>query len=546
MKSLRQILRLLIVSGILTAGILTGVSLWGAHRSGLAAQRTFVAKDVTADVLPPPMYLIELRLLVSQAIEGTMPVETATKEAQRLENEYSARVAYWTEHPPFGLQAQLLGAQHESAKRMFEVTRTVLNAVAAGDRSLLEAGLNNVHAVYLQHRAGVDQTVAASTDFAEATAASFQSTGQSVERIQWTVLVLSGILLIGLGVWARRSVWATTGGEPSHAASIANAVAQGDLSVRVHVAKGDTTSVMAALARMCENLGKVVSTVRDSSDSIANGSDQIATGNADLSRRTEAQAASLQQTAASMQEFASTIKSTADNSRLATQLASSASDVAVKGRLAVDQVVATMEEISASSDKIANIIGVIDEIAFQTNILALNAAVEAARAGEQGRSFAVVATEVRSLARRSADAAKEIKALIGTSTAKVASGSRLAVGAGTTMTDIVAQVTRVADLIGEISAASTEQTNGIGQVSDAVTQLDQTTQENAALVEQSAAAADSLSQLATRLVEAVSIFKVAEPEQLQQSARSESLITGDFSLVGPAEHEKLRTLTRAA
>ncbi len=515
MKSLRQILLLLIASGIAAACVLTGVSLWGAHRSAIAAQRTFVAKDVTADALPPPMYLIELRLVVSQAIEATMPIETAKSAAQRLESEYNARVSYWTEHPPYGLEAQLLGAQHRAAERLFEMTRAALTAVAAGDRSAAAAALNEVHAMYLAHRAGVDETVTASSKFAQATTASFESTGQSIKRIQWTVLVVSALLLTGLGVWARRSIWATTGGEPAHAASIANAVAQGDLSVSVPVAKGDTTSVMAALARMCENLAKVVGTVRDSSDSIANGSDQIAAGNADLSRRTEQQASSLQETAASMQEFASTVRSTAETSRLASQLARSASNVATKGRAAVDQVVSTMQDIAASSEKIADIVGVIDAIAFQTNILALNAAVEAARAGEQGRSFAVVASEVRSLARRSADAAKEIKDLIGASTTRVANGSRLAADAGTTMADIVAQVSRVAELIGEISAASAEQTDGVGQVSTAVTQLDESTQENAALVEQSAAAAESLNQLAVRLVEAVSVFKLCQPTQMQ-------------------------------
>jgi methyl-accepting chemotaxis protein len=525
-KSLRQILLLLIASGIGTAGVLTGISLWGAHRSAVAAQRTFVAKDVTADVLPPPMYLIELRLVVSQAIEATMPIETAKSEAQRLENEYNARVSYWTEHPPYGLEAQLLGAQHRAAERLFEKTRAALAAVAAGDRSAAAAGLNEVHAMYLAHRAGVDETVTASSNFAQATTASFESTGESIERIQWTVLVASTLLLTGFGVWARRSIWATTGGEPAQAASIANAVAQGDLSVRVPVAKGDTTSVMAALARMCENLAKVVGTVRDSSDFIANGSDQIAAGNADLSRRTERQASSLQETAASMHEFAATVGSTAETSRLASQLARSASNVATKGRAAVDQVVSTMQDIAASSGKIADIVGVIDEIAFQTNILALNAAVEAARAGEQGRSFAVVASEVRSLARRSADAAKQIKNLIGASSATVANGSRLAADAGTTMADVVAQVSRVAELIGEISAASAEQTAGIGQVSTAVTQLDATTQDNAALVEQSAAAADSLNQLAVRLVEAVSVFKLSQSKQMQvvrsQSSMEES------------------------
>jgi methyl-accepting chemotaxis protein len=248
--------------------------------------------------------------------------------------------------------------------------------------------------------------------------------------------------------------------------------------------------------------------VRNASESIATGSAQIATGNADLSQRTEEQASNLQQTAASMEQMNATVKNSADTARQASQLATSASSVAEKGGSVVGQVVATMEDITASSKKIADIIGVIDGIAFQTNILALNAAVEAARAGEQGRGFAVVASEVRSLAQRSAGAAKEIKALISASVEKVETGSKLVGDAGSTMTDIVTQVRRVADLMGELSAAAVEQTAGIGQVSTAVGQLDQVTQQNAALVEESAAAADSLKQQAAKLSEVVGVFRL--------------------------------------
>jgi methyl-accepting chemotaxis protein len=248
--------------------------------------------------------------------------------------------------------------------------------------------------------------------------------------------------------------------------------------------------------------------VRSSSDSIATGSAQIATGNADLSQRTEEQASNLEQTAASMEQLTATVKQNSDTARQANQLATSASEAASRGGAVVSQVVGTMQDISASSKKIADIIGVIDGIAFQTNILALNAAVEAARAGEQGRGFAVVASEVRSLAQRSANAAKEIKTLIGQSVAKVDDGSKLVDEAGASMHDIVNQVKRVTDLIAEISTASIEQTQGIAQVGEAVTQLDQVTQQNAALVEQSAAAADSLKQQAAGLAELVRAFRV--------------------------------------
>jgi methyl-accepting chemotaxis protein len=293
------------------------------------------------------------------------------------------------------------------------------------------------------------------------------------------------------------------------AVQLAERVADGDLSSRILATTRDETGqLLQALKKMNDQLVDIVGRVRTSSDSIATGSAQIATGNADLSQRTETQASNLQETAASMEQLASTVKSNADTARQATQLANGASDVAARGGEVVGQVVATMQDISASSKKIADIIGVIDGIAFQTNILALNAAVEAARAGEQGRGFAVVAGEVRSLAQRSAEAAREIKALIGSSVERVDAGSRLVNDAGSTMNDIVQQVRKVTDLIHEISSATGEQTGGIEQVSSAVTQLDQVTQQNAALVEESAAAAESLKQQAAQLVQAVAVFRL--------------------------------------
>jgi methyl-accepting chemotaxis protein len=293
------------------------------------------------------------------------------------------------------------------------------------------------------------------------------------------------------------------------ARAAAEAIAAGDLTGEITARSRDELGqLMQSMAKMVLSLRSIVGVVRTSSDSIATGSTQIATGNADLSQRTEEQASNLQQTAASMEELTSTVNANAATARAAEELAGSASQIAAQGGAVVGQVVGTMEAITASSKKIVDIIGVIDGIAFQTNILALNAAVEAARAGEQGRGFAVVASEVRSLAQRSAAAAKEIKGLITDSVEKVEAGSHQVGEAGRTMADIVAQVKRVNELIGEISHASQEQKQGIGQVSDAVTQLDQVTQQNAALVEESAAAADSLSQQARKLVDAVGAFKL--------------------------------------
>ncbi len=291
------------------------------------------------------------------------------------------------------------------------------------------------------------------------------------------------------------------------AVQLARRVANGDLTAAITVESMDETgTLMQALKEMNEHLAQTVGQVRCGADTIATASAQIAAGNLDLSARTEHQASSLEQTASSMEELTSTVKQNADNARQANQLAQSASHEALKGGAVVAQVVDTMGSINASSKKIVDIIGVIDGIAFQTNILALNAAVEAARAGDQGRGFAVVATEVRSLAQRSAAAAKEIKALIGDSVDKVETGSHLVRQAGNTMQQIVASIGRVADIMGEITAASNEQSAGIEQVNQAIAQMDQVTQQNAALVEQAAAAATALQEQATDLAQVVSMF----------------------------------------
>jgi len=288
---------------------------------------------------------------------------------------------------------------------------------------------------------------------------------------------------------------------------------EGDLTARIEVKTNDELGRMVAAFNMTmEKLHALISQVRDMAGSISVGAKQIASGNADLSQRTEEQASSLEETASSMEELTSTVKQNAENARQANQLAAGASDVAVRGGEVVSQVVQTMSSINDSSKKIVEIIGVIDGIAFQTNILALNAAVEAARAGEQGRGFAVVATEVRNLAQRSAAAAKEIKELIGSSVQKVDNGTRLVDQAGKTMEEVVSAVKRVSDIISEIAAASHEQSSGIEQVNQAVTQMDEVTQQNAAVVEEAAAAAESMQEQAQALAQAVAVFKLARSE----------------------------------
>lgn len=327
----------------------------------------------------------------------------------------------------------------------------------------------------------------------------------TVEVVMVAAAVTAVVLGIALSVLITRSITVPL----SQALRVSQRVAQGDLSSRIKAdGKDEIADLLRALSIMNESLAKIVSEVRQASDSIATGSAQIATGNADLSQRTEEQASNLEETAASMEQLTVTVKQNADTARQASHIADGASTAATHGGEVVGQVVSTMQEITSSSKKIADIIAVIDGIAFQTNILALNAAVEAARAGEQGRGFAVVAGEVRTLAQRSSSAAKEIKELITASVERVEVGSNLVAQAGQSVGEIVQQVSRVTDLINEITTASQEQASGISQVGEAVQQLDQVTQQNAALVEESAAAADSLKHQAARLAELVRVFKL--------------------------------------
>ena len=349
-----------------------------------------------------------------------------------------------------------------------------------------------------------------------AVAASVESANAyaSARYTMFGVLLACLILSIVAGMWLIRSVTV-----PLHQAVLmASQIAQGDLSHAMQVnSSNETGKLLNALQGMRTSLVDVVSHVRQGSESVATASAEIAQGNHDLSARTEQQASALQHTTSSMEQLGTTVKQNADSARQANQLAMNASQVAIQGGQVVSEVVSTMKGITDSSRKIADIISLIDGIAFQTNILALNAAVEAARAGEQGRGFAVVASEVRSLAGRSAQAAKEIKTLIDESVLRVEQGTTLADRAGTTMTEVVAAIQRVTDIMGEISAASTQQASGVSQIGDAITHMDQTTQQNAALVEQMAAAASSLRNQAHELVQTVTVFKLGADHQAMAS-----------------------------
>jgi methyl-accepting chemotaxis protein len=355
----------------------------------------------------------------------------------------------------------------------------------------------------------------------QAAAKEFLDGSVAADRKLMIILLVLGAAAVAIGVVGALVITRSISVPLHGAVEVAKKVAAGELTSQVFVEGRDETSdLLQALKDMNESLAKTVGDVRAGTETITVASQEIASGNADLSSRTESQASSLEETASSMEELTSTVKQNADNARQANQLAVSASSVAVKGGSVVSQVVDTMGSIKESSRKIVDIIGVIDGIAFQTNILALNAAVEAARAGEQGRGFAVVAAEVRNLAQRSAGAAKEIKSLIGDSVDKVDAGSKLVDEAGQTMDLIVTSIKQVADIMGEITAATQEQSTGIEEVNQAITQMDEMTQQNAALVEQAAAAAESMQEQAQKLAQAVAIFKLNGDDEKKAAQRA--------------------------
>ena len=473
-------------------------------------------------------YVSDHYLLVSDHMAGRSTVDVAVfnKELQEIESKLNKTtevylatlLSYTAENAAQGDAERVLVADYQSKRdTYFKLVKTGLADVAevAATPAMIEAAKQ----VYAEKtpaafRAAYNAMEAILDFNLNGTALAAETVSQTVKSAEKAMLAaLAFIIIIGMTlIWAiPRSVV----GPVQEAVSLAQNIAEGDLSRDLIITRHDELgTLLNNLGAMQKNLAMVVSNVRKGSEEVASASAEIAQGNLDLSSRTEQQASALEQTAASMEELGSTVKQNAENSRLANQLAMSASKVAIQGGDVVDQVVETMRGINTSSQKISDIIGVIDAIAFQTNILALNAAVEAARAGEQGRGFAVVASEVRSLAGRSAEAAREIKLLINDSVERVEQGTVLADKAGATMEEIVSAIRRVTEIMAEISVASDEQSAGVAQVGEAVNHMDETTQQNAALVEQMAAAAASLQSQAQDLVQVVATFKLREDTEL--------------------------------
>jgi methyl-accepting chemotaxis protein len=513
MNNLKISTRLTLLIGILSVMLILvgGIGLFGIDQSNGALKSVYEDRTAPMGELSEIQgLLLRNRLAIANAQIDPTP-EVISKDTAEVEANIATIGKIWesymaTRHTP---EEAVLAKKFAEDRARFvnEGLKPAVAALRANDiASAYRVMTEKIRPLYAPVQSGIDALTKLQLDVAKQEYTHAAARYDTIRLASIAMIIASVLFAALLGLTLVRGISQAL----QQAIGAANAVAQGDLGHAIQArGKDEVAQLLDALARMQDALRKVVSRVRHGSESVASASAQIASGNSDLSARTESQASALEETAASMEELGSTVKQNADNARQANQLAQSASTVAIKGGEVVAQVVDTMKGINDSSRKINDIISVIDGIAFQTNILALNAAVEAARAGEQGRGFAVVASEVRSLAGRSAEAAKEIKTLITDSVSRVEQGTALVDQAGTTMTEVVGSIRRVTDIMGEISAASSEQSAGVGQIGEAVTQMDHATQQNAALVEEMAAAAASLRAQAQDLVQTVAVFKLS-------------------------------------
>jgi len=499
-----------VVAGFVVYGASSFKVLHDLKVNGPTYQRIVQGKDLIADILPPPEYVIESYLVALQIMSAAPADRPALVEnLKSLKSDYDTRRTFWVKENLDEALRQQSDQANKPAADFYDVAfNQFIPALVKDDSTAAAAALDKMKERYAVHRTEINKLV----DMASKRNA-LDEADAKVEITTSTWIMLA-ILLSAVGLTTLVSVVVTRGlkrqlgGEPAYAADIAGKIAAGDLGVEIVTRAHDESSLLFAIKSMRDSLANIVGQVRTGTETIATASSQIAAGNLDLSSRTDKQASALGQTATAMDELSATVKQNADNAQQASLLATGTSKVAVEGSAVMLRVVDTMGSINESSKKIVDIISVIEGIAFQTNILALNAAVEAARAGEQGRGFAVVASEVRSLAQRSAAAAKEINVLISDSVQKVTAGSKLVDQAGSTMQEIVDGIQRVSNVVNEITTASHEQTTGIDQIHHAITQMDDVTQQNAALVEQAAAASGSLHEQADHLTSVVNVFKL--------------------------------------
>jgi len=511
--SLRALLAIMVAAAAFMIVVLGVVNAIGLQQARSTIARALMAKDVTADIPPPPLYLVEARLTLSMFSDGSLDLAAAQAALDRLSEACRSRVEYWEKAAlPSTLRAQLLGEQHQTARHFFVAARKVL---AAGSNKVAVAeALGAANAAYLAHRASVDPTVTLAESFSNQAIAEEQE-GQRALIARVAVLFAAALVMLGgLGVWVIRRVFRATGGEPAQVREVA--VAGGDLGIQVQVRPGDRTSVMAAMARLQEGLAALIGRVREASGVVARGSEELTAGSKELSTRAHEQVRRLEQTTAALHKVTAGIQMASNSAEQGASTVLAARAAVLESAEAVKQVMVKMSEIELRTRTVVEAAEMIDGFALQTSILALNAAVEAARAGAAGRGFGVVASEVRALAQQSAQTAREIRALLVAASEEVQAGGVLAARARDTMNCVVTTVNHVTDLVGQVNVPAQEQAVGANSVRDAMNELNAATMGNAAMAEQSATIANGLRQQAGSLFSALSVFKLAGPPQTLQ------------------------------
>lgn len=502
----RQIWLALLSVAILGACAAVGIGV--ARELKGHSSRAIIAKDVVSDILPPPVYLIEMRLVLSQIMEGTMAPSKGVEEVERLAKAYDGRVQHWMDEPPFGLERHLLGRQHEHAKAFMAQAREMAARRARGDEAGARALLPEAHVQYRAHRQAVDETVAAGAAMALGAIHDFELAAQRSERVLAVVTLIGVVAMLGLSWLLSQTIIRPI----QRARDLATAVAGGDLRQQLEVdGEDEIAQLVQALNTMCRSLAAIVGEVRNSGLSLATASEQMASGSQDLKDRADKHQSELKSTSHALKAVTGFVSQNAEAAENASRLARETGATASHGVSAVDQVGQTMQGITQSSGRVADMVGLIQGIAFQTNLLALNAAVEAARAGDQGRGFAVVAAEVRQLATRANNAAREIKTLVDASRADVTAGGPLTEGARTSIRQMVGQVNSMSELVQGIWETTFAQSSGINMLDESMEVLARDAETHLAMVVQTTDLALTLQEHAGALTRAVQAFQLPEP-----------------------------------